>query len=156
MKNRLVLSALFAVIVAACASGSGARLYQKEVGLASGTDLRRITSLMYLRFHYEVAEHDSVPMLRWESHWRPRSPFRDEQELGVTNAESRLIVIGRARSESDVMTTYTARVTMENRVRVAGSEVWNESLNTPMFRAYADSLAEGFRTEIANIGVRRY
>ena len=51
--------------------------------------------------------------------------------------------------------TYTTRVTVENRVRVAGAADWNPNVSTPMFVAYADSISEEFRKEFANIGIRR-
>jgi hypothetical protein len=157
LRNRWVIGAVFAVAIAgtACGSTGGPRLYQKEVGLATRLDLERVATLNILRFHYEVAEHDSIPFLRWETHWRPRRPFADEQELGITNAETRLVITGRSRSESE-SSTYATRVIVENRVRVAGDVDWNPNVNTPLFIAYADSISEEFRKEFANIGIRRH
>jgi hypothetical protein len=155
LRNQWVLGASFAVVIGVTACGaSGTRLYQKEVGLATRTDLERVATLNILRFHYEVAEHDSIPFLRWETHWRPRRPFTDEIDLGITAAETRLMVMGRARSESET-TIYSTRVTVENRVRVAGGADWNPNVHTPLFVAYADSIVEEFRKEFANIGIRR-
>jgi hypothetical protein len=156
LRNRLILLAVTITVgVGACASGGGARLYQRDLGTASAPDLTRIVAYVLQRFHYEVADQDGEPVLRWETYWQPRTPFTDESELGITGAETRIIVTGRSRSETQV-TLYTSRLVVENRVRVANDGVWSDAINTPMFQVYADSVAEEFRTEFTKIGVRRY
>ena len=156
--NRLaaIIAASITIVIGACATGgSGSRLYQRDLGTASAPDLSRIVAFVLQRFYYEVADHDGEPALRWETYWQPRTPFTDETELGITGAETRIIVTGRSRSETQV-TLYTSRLVVENRVRVANDGVWSDAINTPMFRVYADSVAEEFRTEFTKIGVRRY
>jgi hypothetical protein len=159
MKNRPwpAMLLLLAALLGACASSGGSpTLYQRDVGNASVADAMRLTTLIISRFHYEVYQTTEEPFLQVETHWRPRAPFGDEQALGVTSAENRLLVIARSRGETEFASTYNLRLVVENRVRVAGGVDWNESLNTRAFRAYADSISNDFRREITNIGVRRF
>jgi hypothetical protein len=158
MKTRMLL-VLVLVLFAACASsGGGAAMYQSEIGTASLIDAMRASELMINRYHYEVDERDTIPFVRIQTHWRPRTPlFADEQALGITAAESRLIITARARGTGEEMSAvHNVRLVVENRVRVAGSVEWNESTNTPMFKAYADKIRDDFKREFTNIGVRRY
>ena len=64
--------------------------------------------------------------------------------------------MARARSESQLGRVYNIRMTVENRVRVAGALDWNEAINTDLFEDYADQIVADFRTELSNIGVRRF
>lgn len=155
MSCRYVVSILL-LAAAACASGGGSALYQREIGNASGLDAFDRAQLIISRHHYEVSEQDSIPFIRIETYWRPRQPFADEQALGITEAESRLLVIARVRGESEIGSIYNIRLTVDNRVRVAGAPDWNESINTPLFEDYADQIVQDFRTELTNIGVRRF
>ena len=47
-------------------------------------------------------------------------------------------------------------LTVENRLRVQGTSAWNESLNTAMFKAYADRIATTMKEWFTNIGTRVY
>jgi hypothetical protein len=160
MKHRNLLRLALLVMatsLAACAGGrAGMTVFQRDVGNASGNDAVSRALVVIGRNHFEVAQQDSTPFIRIETHWRSRTPFRDEQALGVTSAESRVIIIARPRAESEFATTYNVRLMMENRVRVAGGAEWNETLSTPEFRQFADKMAEELRREYVNIGVRAY
>lgn len=149
---------VFAVLAAvlACASGSGSALYRREVGNASFIDAVDRSSLILTRHHYEIVQLDSIPFLRIETRWRPRPPFDDELGMGVTQAESRVIVIARVRGETEMGSIYNIQLQVENRVRAGGVPDWNERTNTPMFREYADRIVQDFRQELLNIGVRRF
>jgi hypothetical protein len=156
MKHRLMLLLAVATVLGACAGGRGTALYQKDVGTASMIDALDRANLVVTRHHYEVSELDSIPIIRIETHWRQRPLFADEQALGITNAESRLIITARSRSETEVATLYNVRLIVENRVRVAGATEWNDRYSTPQFVAYADGITADFRRELQNIGVRRF
>lgn len=152
----LVLTLLSAA--AACASGGGGAspVYRRDIGNASFVDALSRSELVLARSHYEILNLDTIPFIRIETHWRPRPPFADEQTLGITEAESRVIVTARVRGETDIGSVYNVQMTVENRVRLAGGPDWNERTNTPMFREYADDITTMFKTEFVNIGVRRY
>jgi hypothetical protein len=103
-----------------------------------------------------VFSFDSIPSIRIETHWKTRPPFEDERQLGITAAESRVIITGRIRGETTLGSVYNLRMIVENRVRPAGRSEWNESTNTTAFREHADAIVQEFRQEMLNIGVRRF
>jgi len=146
-----------AAVTSACASGGGgSAVYRREIGNASLNDVLSRSRLILNRYQYEVLEQDSLPFVRIETHWRERRPFEDETAMGITEAETRLIISARARAQTDLGGTYNIRLTMENRVRLMDAPEWNEKTNTTMFQRYADEVTAEFRKEISDIGVRRY
>jgi hypothetical protein len=149
---------VFVLFAAACASGGarGTALYRRDIGNASEADALTLSHRIITRYHYEVFQQESQPIIRIETHWRARPPFADEQAMGITNAESRLIVTARIRGDSEMGSIYNVQMQIENRVRVAGGPDWNETTNTPMFRAYADEIVREFKSDMMNIGVRRF
>jgi hypothetical protein len=108
------------------------------------------------RYGFEAEEQDTVQEVRIQTHWKKRAPFADEQELGITDAETRILILGRSRGTTELGSNFSINVTLENRVRVAGGIDWNETTNTPMFVRYADDLTAEYRRLVTNIGVRRY
>ena len=147
------------LVVAACASGgrtSSSATFQRDIGIASEPDAIAIAERIIQRYQYEVIRTDPVPNLRYETDWKKRVPFGDEHALGITEAENRLIITGRLRNTTDLGANYDLNLTVENRVRVAGSLDWNEGTASPLFRRYADEITEEFRKELQVIGVRRY
>jgi hypothetical protein len=147
---------LFAILGSiACASGSGGPLFRREIGTASAIDAVTLAEQVIARHGYEIHQSDPGPDMRILTYWRPRSPFADEAALGVTAAESRILVTARERAQTELGALYNVHMTVENRVRVAGSPDWNHSVNTDGFEDYADEIVENFRTELNNIGVRR-
>ena len=140
----------------ACASGAGSALYRKEVGTASGRDALRVIESVAQQYTYEIESVDTTSQVRVETEWLKRRPFEDETALGIEDAETRLMVVGRPRGSSTLGTAYSVMLTVENRLRVQGGASWNESLNTPMFKAYADRIANAMKEWFTNIGTRVY
>lgn len=153
--THITIGVLVAMLFA-CASGGGSARYQRDLGNASAVDAVTLSMRILSRFHYEVLSFDSIPSIRIETHWKKRPPYVDEAALGITAAESRVIITGRVRGETTLGSIYNLRLAVENRVRPAGGAAWNESTNTSMFRNHADAIVEGFRQEMLNIGVRRF
>lgn len=158
MRLRSVPALALLVLVAGACAGTkgGAPLFRREIGQASGPDTRRLAEQIVDRYGYMVDTADEAPEIRLLTHWRPRLPFEDERSAGVTSAESRMLIVARQRSVTELGVYYNITFTMENRVGLAGDPTWNASLNTPMFRAYAEGIASDFRQLVANIGVRTY
>lgn len=154
--RRLVL--LLVLLSAACATGRAANpVYRRDIGTATGPDAFTLAEQVIHRHGYEIEQADTVPDIRILTKWKPRRPVDDELALGVTTAESRILVMGRVRGQTtDLGGLYTVSMTIENRVQVAGSTEWTESLNTELFRDYADRIANDYRQLIMNIGVRRF
>lgn len=154
---RFVSILAVAAALYACASGgTGSAVYRRDIGNASFVDAMDRSMLILTRHHYEVNQLDSIPFVRIETHWRPRAPFDDELGMGVTQAETRIIVTARVRGETEVGSVYNVQMQVENRVRAGGVPDWNERTNTPLFREYADKIVQDLRTEFTNIGVRRF
>jgi hypothetical protein len=157
MKRHLLICLVVLPLVSACASGGGgSAAFRRDVGNASQLDAWDLSMKVVHQFHYEVYLQDSIPDIRIETHWRPRRPFADEFALGVTDAESRLVITARQRGQSELGGIWNINLAIDNRIKVAGGTEWNETTNTPQFRSYADDIFQTFRREIANIGVRRY
>lgn len=155
LRYLLLCAALFPV---ACASGSRAdtAVYRRDVGNASASDTWDFALKTIRRHQYDIHSQDSVPEIRIETHWKSRKPFADELSLGVTAAESRVIITARPRGQSEMGAIYNINIAVDNRIRVAGGTDWNESTNTALFQQYADEITNDFKREIQNLGVRRY
>lgn len=148
--------AVLALLLGACGATGGSALFRREVGTASGPDALERSAMVLKQFHYEVNREEHTPNLMLETHWLPREVFADELQLGVSDAESRVIITGRQRVDTLLGSLYALSFSMENRVRQAGSDRWIETANTPMFQAYAESVAKRLEEELRTIGVRRF
>jgi hypothetical protein len=155
MRLRYVFAAAL-LVVTACASGAGSALFRREVGNASGLDALNIAQRVAQQYTYQIESVDTLRDIRVETEWLKRRPFEDETAAGIDDAESRLLIVARPRGQTVLGTNYSVILTVENRLRVQGSSAWNESLNTPMFTAYADKIAAEMKQLFTNIGVRRY
>ncbi len=144
------------LVLNACASGAGSALYRKEVGTASGRDALRVIESVAQQYTYQIESSDTTREVRVETEWLKRRPFGDESAMGIEDAETRLVAVGRPRGTSALGVNYSVILTVENRLRVQGSMAWNESLNTAMFKAYADRIANTMKEWFTNIGTRVY
>jgi hypothetical protein len=155
--SSLLAATLLVLGAAGCASTPGGTpLYRREIGQAAGPDAKRLAEQVIERHGYQVDTYEETPEIRILTHWRHRLPFEDEQAGGITAAETRILVVARPRSHTELGTYYNIFFTMENRVGKAGDPAWDSTLDTPMFRAYADGIADDLRQLVANIGVRTY
>jgi hypothetical protein len=148
--------AVVVLLLAGCGSAGGSALYRREVGTASGPDALERGALVLRQYHYEVSREEAAPNLMLETHWLPRAVFADEAALGVTDAESRVTLNGRQRVDTLLGSVYAMTIVVENRVRQAGSDAWQETVNTPMFTEYAEGIARRLEEELRTIGVRRF
>jgi hypothetical protein len=154
-RDRRLISSMF--LIAACASaGGGTALYRRDVGAASRTDAVALATRVAQQHNFELAGIDTVNEVQIQTEWLKRPPFTDETALGVAEAESRLLVIARPRGLTAIGANYSVNITVENRLRLQGSNSWSESMNTPMFTAYADRISNDLKQLITNIGVRKY
>ena len=161
--TRFVLAVLTLLAIGCASAGGGggggdggSPLFRREIGTASKIDAYTLGMRVIQRFQYNVISEDTIMEIRLETDWRPRPPFDDEVALGVTAAESRLILDARPRGHSELGDIYTIYLTVENRLRVGNMPDWSESINTPMFQEYAEGIVEDYKRELRNIGVRRF
>jgi hypothetical protein len=162
MIHRRLLLSLVLLSTAACATGQGgSALYRREIGMASAPDAITLAEQVIHRHGFQIDHAEEAPEIRILTHWRNRLPFEDEVALGVTGAESRILVVGRVRHTTDLGTYYVVHLTMENRLQTdpfqgGGEAAWSDTINTDMFTAYADEIADDYKLLVSNIGVRRY
>lgn len=153
--------ATLAVALSACASAgragteADAARFEREVGTGSGPDVMASATKVIRQFQFEVREQTNPPNIYIETHWRDRTPFRDEQALGIEGAQTRLVVRARQRGTTPLGEVYGVNLAIENRVRTMGSESWSQASATREYRDWANRIADQFRREL-NVGVRRY
>jgi hypothetical protein len=153
----LLLLLLLAVGAGACASSRGVPQYRQEIGSASGPDAMILAEQVLGRHGFHIEQADTTPEIRILTRWRQRAPLEDERALGVTGAENRVLIVGRIRGQaSDLGALHIITMTIDNRVQMAGSPEWVETLNTDMFREYAAEIVNDYRQLVLNIGVRRF
>ncbi|HUF51535.1 MAG TPA: hypothetical protein VMN60_11905 [Longimicrobiales bacterium] len=141
---------LFVIALAGCASGAARPYVTVQAGTAPRLDIDTKLKLVLQRHQYVLVREEQETNLYYETQWRPRTPFDDEQGVGATHAESRIIV--RARPRSRETANYTVSFTVENRLRTADAE-WVSSAVTDQFGRYARELGGEFTRELAQ-GIR--
>jgi hypothetical protein len=153
--RRLIILGILAS--AACASGGGGTpLFRRDIGTATAVDAVSLAEQVISRHGFEIYQSNPAPDIRILTYWRPREPFADEKALGVNAAESRILVTARERAQTELGALYNVDLTVENRVRVAGTVDWTETHNSEQFRAYANEIASDYKQLVTNIGVRRF
>jgi hypothetical protein len=158
--NRIIVIALAAVI-AGCSgamqanTAATATRFERGLGMASARDVMDKTSKVIRQHQFEVFRSENPPNLYLETHWRTRAPFEDEEKLGVTSAQTRVIMRAQQRTTSSLADFYSVDLTIENRVqRMGGGDTWDSSLATPQYVEYANRITQDLKDEL-NIGVRR-
>jgi hypothetical protein len=154
------LMAVFALtVLSGCGSarnGSLTALFARGIGTATGPEAMDKTVQVLHLHQFELERHEGSPTIYIETRWRERTPFEDEQLLGISSAQIRAIMRGRPRSGTGMGGLYTIDLTIEQRVRTdRNSEVWTNMVMTDQGRAYAARIAEDLRREL-NVGVRRF
>lgn len=154
-ERRYTLAWVSFLLAAACASSGSmtAGSVSKDLPTTTRIELESKARLLFSRHQFEIERVQTESQLYLESNWRERLPFDDELAQGVETAMTRLILQGRPRSRvrDDF---YTAKVILENRVRLQGSQVWEQITNTPEFERYARRVAEDFEKELS-MGIQR-
>ena len=152
----LLLALPLGACSAATSGGANQSRFEREVGVGTESDIRQKVTAVLLRYQFEVFQQTEPPNLQWVTRWRPRAPYADEQEQGVSNAEMRVVVSARPRgAASSLGQLYTVDLMVENRLQRLGSEDWIQTIVTPTAEAYAKEIAEEFRRQL-DVGIRRY
>jgi hypothetical protein len=158
MKSNLLFC--FALVFLTACAGSGGTTsnstYTADVGTATALDVKDKGRMFLDRQQYQVVRQEETSDLIYiETHWRFRSPFEDEVELGVEEARTRIFLRASARGMrqqglfSDIS---VVKLTAENQVRYRGEAIWKDARITPELRSYlkklSDDLSIVFRTGI--------
>ena len=70
--------------------------FERSVGTGSAPDLMTISTRVVRQNNFEIYKEDGAPRIYIETRWKDRYPFDDEQMLGATKAQTRLILRGTA------------------------------------------------------------
>ncbi|MEX0892582.1 MAG: hypothetical protein WEB88_10465 [Gemmatimonadota bacterium] len=154
MERLPLLAALLIVGGCSAATGSRSAAFERDVGVGSQSDVVEQVRITMQKYQFQIQQRSEAPPLFWETQWRARAPFPDEQELGVSNAQVRLLIRARERTTASTLGPVLAvRVTVENRVQMLGSDSWDQTLVTDTFREWAAELAQDLRTRL-DVGIR--
>lgn len=154
MRNpRIVRWSLLATLVAAgCASAGmdgealAARTFAADLGRVTYQALRDAVDdvLVGERGFDLVREEEQYSTLYYETAWRRREPFPDEERTGVTAARSRLVVRGR-RGGGEL---YGATFEGENEVRTRDDPTWHAAPVTEDFEVHMRRILDAVRRSL--------
>lgn len=128
--------------------------FQRNVGVASAAEAHERAMRILRQYAFVVEQEHPLPDMVIQTRWKDRTPFDDEQALGIRVAQNRLFVTARPRGVSGATQTFAIDVAIENRVQAVGSDAWTEASASPDYEQWVNQILEDFRREY-NVGVRR-
>jgi hypothetical protein len=138
----------------AARSGAGAATFERDVGTGSQSDVEREVEQTIFKHQFVIQQKNETPPLFWETRWRPRAPTPEEEELGISNAQVRLLVRARSRGgQIGLGQLFVVTLTIENQVQQLGSDDWEQGVATDSYREWAAELAEDLRQRL-DVGIR--
>jgi hypothetical protein len=155
---RLLPVMLITIAMVGCASKgpeANRTRFQQNVGDASATVSYDLSTRLIRQYGFVVEIEQQSPTIMIQTRWKERPPFGDEQALGVTHAQNRLMITARPRTTTMNMQLWTVDLGIENRVRLMNSETWSDASATPQYERWANQIAEDFKREINTAGIRR-
>lgn len=146
-----VTLALLSISAIGCATGGGGNaggssFVRMDVGVAQAQDLIEQTNDLLRRESFQILRTDPIPAPLFETEWRNQNPTEDEQALGVTEIQCRILVRGRERPPNGSMRIWQVTYTMETLVRTLTSPDWSEMPVTPQRRILAREIGQELRT----------
>jgi hypothetical protein len=154
-----LLLLLTVVGLPACASSTGgSAVFRRELGSGTESNAREIFERVTGLRQFQIEKIEPSPNFSIITEWRLRPPFPDERLLGITEAETRLTLVGRIRVPATEAAgeQFAFTLVVENRTRGGEGEPWVSTRNTELFRNYAQSIAEQIEQEFRTIGIRRF
>jgi hypothetical protein len=142
-----------------CATGGGVEAnssrFERDVGVATALDAYEKSMKVIRQYQFDIERETREGRMYIETRWRGRTPFADEQALGIAAAQNRVIVRTAPRSSTGQGELFSVNLVVENRVNVQGSPDWTEAVATSEYRAYAQKITEDLKREL-DVGVRRF
>jgi hypothetical protein len=159
--SRWTWAALLLTVVGlpACATSSGgSAVFRRELGSGTESNAREIMERVTGLRQYQIEQIEPSPNFSITTQWRDRPPFPDERLLGILEAETRLILVGRIRVPATEAAgeQFAFTLIVENRTRGGDGEPWISTRNTELFRNYAQVIADQLEQEFRTIGIRRF
>ena len=157
----VLLAAFVAVGLAGCVT-SGASSndgsYRERLGTATPNDIIRETeNTLVSRYNYRFDRRVTTSEdLRFITQWNVHSPLDDEQQQGISQCRTRIIVNARPKSRAGTeVRTYTVIFRSEYEVQKGGSVEWVSAPMTPSRTEYIEEIASYLENQITS-GVRTY
>jgi hypothetical protein len=157
--RKLTVAVALIMLAAACGGQRGTSSvahFGRGLGLATAPETIEKTHRVLGLHQFDIEQDEGPPSIYIETRWKDRTPFADEQALGIDAAQIRAMVRARPRSTTSTLgEVYTVDMTIEQRVRLMGSMEWVHHTITAEARAHAAEIAEMLRREL-DVGVRRF
>jgi len=132
--------------------------YSTRVGTGTATDIKVYTPRILNKYHYDIARfEESSDQLYFQTYWNNRSPFEDEEEMGIVDARTRFIITTRSRSRSGMRpgVMNTVRLEVENQVRFRDEDEWKRVDVSDDLQSFVRNIVLELRSEI-DTGVRSF
>ena len=159
MQKKSAAATLSVLLALGCAVPMNSRpdqlVFEWNVGTATGRDAYDKATKIIRQHQFVIEREVAGPSLYIETRWRDRTPFPDEVALGFRAIQNRLVVRGTPRTGSSLGPLYAVSFTIENRVQLAESNDWIDTVFTAQFRDYAQRISDDLRREL-DVAVRRY
>lgn len=128
----------------------GGASFNDRTGQVTETDLYLRLPRILARYGFFIRSGESASQnLFFETDWRSRQLFPDEQSMGITAARTRLRFLAIWTGK-----LYSLRMLVDNEIQ-HGNGQWIQERPGHDFQAYARQIANDIRSEIAS-GIRRY
>ncbi|MCI0693395.1 hypothetical protein L0337_15495 [candidate division KSB1 bacterium] len=159
----LGLCLLIPFLIDCAGSSSGgstpSHTYIANVGTATSFDVNEKTRRLIDKHQYVVFRYEqSQDMIYFETEWKERAPFQDEQDSGILQARTRFILEARPRIRVEVAGSSdlnNVRLIFENMVLFESSPDWQYVPMTAMCKSYVRRIADDLNTDFRT-GFRRF
>jgi len=163
IKYLLCAALLVLILMAGCSATSSSTgeenptTYVKKVGKATAKDFKRKTEkVLTRRFYYQIVRHESnSDQIYYETNWKYRNPFEDEQSLGIGEARTMIIVEARPRVRFRGEEPWVVTMTCNNEVRLQNNQEWVRIPMTNETLKYFRDIITELKMEY-DMGVRTY
>lgn len=129
--------------------------FRQDVGTSTRHDVLQESERLLLASGFQVRRQDTDPRIFIETHWRDRAPFQDEEESGVVDAQSRIVIVARPRTSTGLGELYAVEMQVENRVRRLEDRNWVSLAASAQYREWAGQLVRQLRSRL-DTGVRTF
>lgn len=148
-------------LITGCSGSKSLRFdarYTASLGIATTRDFYNESIPILTRYNYLIEKSEEYGTTYYlETRWSAGPPFADEEEIGVLQARTRIILRAKARqvtSRSNVARRLNQVVlTAENEVTFGDDDKWHKIPLTDMRKEYFRRIADELKIEF-NTGLR--
>ena len=132
--------------------------FSEKIGNATSYDFTNKSFQHLIKYHYELIRFESNPsQLYLETSWKYRLPFKDEVQLGVEEAKTKIVISARPRKRAILngSNLNVVRMYAENLVRLIDSDEWIQIPMTNMLKSYLYRVSDDLKTDLLT-GIRQF